>query len=383
MSRPEDRRYQNLILYVGLLLSVFLTGHCVAAQEGIAGIRVHGPGTPPQLEFACCEHGLNEMQTLFAQPGVTSLIKSLHATIAVPTSDFSSQRANVVRSLNQQGVGVVGWILLDKEQGPYLSADNVSQAVARVDAFEKWTGDYGLRWVAVGLDIEPDFAPLAQLRTHRWRLIGTLLRRSLNFHRMATARKAYSNLIEHIRSHGYPVQIYQMPYLAAERSVHSSLLDRLLGTVDSDGDVDYRMLYTSFARPVGAGMIWSLGPHAQAIAIGSTDGDGTPGVASGPLNWNESSRDLIVASHFTRQIGIYDLEGCVRQHFLSRLLSFDWNQSVVIPEQSVRRAALFGFVIRSMLWIASNLVYLVAAGLLLVGWLLRRRHSGRKSKVDR
>src|ERR1700691_2494953 len=125
MSRPDNGRYRNFILYVGLLFSVFLTGHSLPAQKGTAGIRVHGPGSAPHLEFACCEHGLDEMQTLFAQPGVTSLIKSLHATIAVPTSDFSSQRANVVRSLNQQGVGVVGWILLDKEQGPYLTTDNV------------------------------------------------------------------------------------------------------------------------------------------------------------------------------------------------------------------------------------------------------------------
>jgi len=373
MSRRETRCDRSFtLLCVGLLLSAPLTRDRALAQETTAGIRVPGPGIVPQLEFACCEHGLDEMRGLFAKPGVLSLIKNLHATVAIPTSDFSSQRADVVRSLNQQGIPVVAWILLDTDQGPYLTIDNVSQAVARVGAFERWTSDYGLRWVAVGLDIEPDFAELAQLHNHRWRLIATLFQRSLNLRRIANARKAYSALVEHIRSLGYPVQIYQMPYIPAERSVHSSLPDRLLGTVDLDGDVDYLMLYTSFARPIGAGMIWSLGPHAQAIAIGNTDGGGTPGTANGPLDWNEFSRDLIVASHFTRQIGVYDLEGCVRQNFLSHLLTLDWSQSVIVSERSVRQARRFGFVTRSVLWVASNLVYLIVAGLLLSGWLLWR-----------
>ncbi len=384
MRHPENRCGWNFaLLYAGLLLSVILAGDCASAQEGTAGIRVQGPGIAPQLEFACCEHGLDEMQGLFAQPSVINLIKSLHATIAIPTPDFSPQRAEVVRSLNQQGIPVVGWIILPSGQGTYLTTDNVSQAVARVDAFEQWSSDHDLRWVAVGLDIEPDSAMLAQLRNHRWRLMGMLLRRSLNLRRIANARKSYLSLVDHIRSRGFPVQIYQMPYVAAERSVHSSLPDRLLGTVDLAGDVDYLMLYTSVVRPIGVGMIWSLGPHAQAIAIGNTDADGAPGIAGGPLDWNEFSRDLIVASHFTRHIGVYDLEGCVRQGFLSRLLTFDWSQLVILPDQSVRRAARLGFLARSVLWIASNLVYLVAAGFLLTGCLLWRRHSRRKSKAGR
>lgn len=63
-------------------------------------------------------------------------------------------------------------------------------------------------------------------------------------------------------------------------------------------------------------MISSLGANARAIAIGSVDGDTSPGTSNGPLDWNEFFRDLIVASHFTTQIGAYDLEGCVHKGFL-------------------------------------------------------------------
>ena len=46
-----------------------------------------------------------------------------------------------------------------------------------------------------------------------------------------------------------------MPYIPAERSAHSSILDRLLGTVDVRGNREYLVLYTNVARLVGAGMI--------------------------------------------------------------------------------------------------------------------------------
>jgi hypothetical protein len=92
-----------------------------------------------------------------------------------------------------------------------------------------------------------------------------------------------------------------MPYIPAEQSVHSTLLDRLLGTVDVRGDQEYLMLYTSFERPVGAGMIWSIGRSTQAISIGSTDGDSAAGSGAGPLNWDEFSRDLIVAKRICHQ----------------------------------------------------------------------------------
>jgi hypothetical protein len=384
MKRSVNRCLSHFaLLSVCLFLGACHVRNQAAAQESSGGIPVQGPGVAPHLAFACCDQSVEQMQALFAQPGVVSVLKELHATVAVPTLDFSPQRADVVRLLNQQGVPVVGWIVLSSEQGSFLTADNVSQAASRVAGFEKWTSDHDLKWVAVGLDIEPNFVELAQLRNHRWRLIATLLRRSLNGGRIVRARQAYSTLIDEIRSRGYPVQIYQMPYIPEERSMHSSLPDRLLGTVDVRGDQDYVMLYTSFARPVGAGMIWSLGPHAQDIAIGSTDGDAPPGIAGGPLDWNEFSRDLIVASHFTRQIGVYDLEGCVRQGFLPRLLTMNWSQSVIIPAESVRRAARLGFIVRSVLWIDSNLIYLLTTGLLLIGWLLWRRSIRKKTREDR
>ena len=377
-SAWHRRLYSSLVQF---LFVAVLNGVCFASADTSTAIRVQGSGVPPHLTFACCERGIAEMQSLFADPGLILSLHKLQATVAIPILDFTAPRAEVVRHLYREGIPIVAWIVLPKEQGYYLTADNEAEAATWVDSFEQWTRQQGLHWAAVGLDIEPNVADLAQLRGHPWRLFSKLLGRSMDAGRIRRARKAYSTLIDSIRARGYVVQTYQMPYIPAERRVHSTLLDRLLGTVYARGDEDYVMLYTSNARPVGAGMIWSLGPGDQGIVIGSTDGDGVPGSGNGPLDWNEFSRDLIVASHFTERIGVYDLEGCVRQGFLTPLLTVDWNGSVEIPAASIQRARRFGVLIRSALWIGSNLSYLIpSAFFLIVICIWWRRRVARKRR---
>jgi len=352
----------------------------VAAQAP-TGIRVQGPGSSPDIGFACCDKGVEEMQSLFADRNVIPSLNELHAEVAVAILDFAPERTAVVRRLNQAGIRVIAWIMLPKEEGYYLNADNSPAAMARIAAFEKWTAENRLKWAAVGLDIEPNFAELAALKTHRWHLIITLIRRSLDGTRIERARTEYSRLIAELQSRGYAVQTYQMPYLPAEHSVRSTLLDRLFGTVDVHGNEEYLMLYTNVARPIGAAMIWSLGRGAQGIAVGSTDGETPPGVGSGPLDWDEFSRDLIVASHYSRQLGVYDLEGCVHQGFLPRLKTMDWNKSVVIPAESVRRAEHLGLILRAVLWTSSHILYLIGATLALCAWFVWRRRVRKKKRI--
>jgi hypothetical protein len=159
------------------------------------------------------------------------------------------------------------------------------------------------------------------------------------------------------------------------------LLDRLLGTVDVRCDQEVWMLYTSHAPPpVGAALIWKLGPDAQAIAIGVTDGD--PRANPAVLDWSRFSRDLIVAGHFTHLIGVYNLEGCVRQGFLSRLKTMNWNQSVTIPADAMRRADHRLLLLGGILWISSHFLYLVIMLVLIIALIVWRRRI-RKMKRRR
>jgi len=376
--RPNIFGLARTLLFSCIYHSAVLSA--VAAQAP-AGIRVQGPGSSPEIGFACCDKGVEEMQSLFADQNVIPSLNELHAEVAVAILDFAPERTAVVRRLNQAGIRVIAWIMLPKEEGYYLNADNSPAAMARIAAFEKWTAENGLKWAAVGLDIEPNFAELAALKTHRLHLMITLIRRSLDGKRIERARAEYSRLIAELQSQGYAVQTYQMPFLPAEHSARSTLLDRLFGTVDVHGNEEYLMLYTNVARPVGAAMIWSLGRGAQGIAVGSTEGETPPGVGSGPLDWDEFSRDLIVAGHYSRQLGVYNLEGCVRQGFLPRLKTMDWNKSVVIPAESVRRAERLGLILRTVLWTSSHILYFISATLALCAWIVWRRRVRKKKRI--
>ena len=376
----HSHRFILGVLRAGLFLNIC---YCVSVPVLVAMpptvVNVQGPAVPPNLGFACCDQGIEEMQALFNNDDVIADLKDLHAEVAIPILDFSPERAAAVHRLNQAGIPVIAGLLLPKE-GYYLSADNEPVAELRFAAFDAWSRNQGLRWNGVGLDIEPNFAELATLRSHPWRLFTTLLWRAVDLQRMRRAKRAYSALIANMRAQGYFVQTYQLPILPVERRAHSSLLDRLLCTVDVRGDQEVLMLYTSYAPlSVGAAIIWKLGPDAQAIAIGVTDGD--PRANPAVLNWSRFSRDLIVAGHFSHLIGVYNLEGCVRQGFLSRLKTMNWNQSVTIPADAIRRADHRLLLLRFILWISSHFLYLAVVPVLLItliAWRWRFHKMKRK-----
>jgi hypothetical protein len=335
-------------------------------------ISVQGSGTQPQLGFACCDQGIAQMQELFAHSDVVADLKSLHAQVAVAIADFSPERAKVIRMLNQQQIPVIAAVMLQTKDGPYFNADDVGEAPAQIAAFEKWTQDNGLRWAAVGIDIEPNFGELAALKNHPWRLVTTFVPNAFDSERMQRAQEAYSALIQHIQSQGYPVETYTLPYGPVEQMVHTTVVDRMLGTVDVKGDENDLMIYTSYARPVGSAIILDLGPDAQGIIVGITDGPPPAGSGFGPLDWDEFSSDLIVASHLTHHVGVYNLEGCVQQGFLLRLRTFDWGRTLVIPASSVSRAHRHVRAFEIALWTLAHLLYFIAAIFLFTIWVFWR-----------
>jgi uncharacterized membrane protein (DUF4010 family) len=87
-----------------------------------------------------------------------------------------------------------------------------------------------------------------------------------------------------------------------------------------------------------------------------------------------------VAHRFSEPVGIYSLDGCVRQGFISRLKTVDWNQPMIIPGASVAKAAKFRRVIFAVLWVGSHFIYLVASFLLAIALLVRAIVRRRRQK---
>jgi hypothetical protein len=115
------------------------------------------------------------------------------------------------------------------------------------------------------------------------------------------------------------------------------------------------MLYSSFLRSVGPGMIWSYGPEASAIAVGSTGGapdiPGHPQVPS--LGWGELERDLLLASTFCDDLYIHSLEGCVGHGFFERISSIGW-EGQAGPPDSARRASGIRGLLTAALWTSAH-----------------------------
>jgi hypothetical protein len=328
---------------------------------------------PPRLTFAC-ELDPARLAALFADSLVTDDLLALGARVALMCSDFSDERAEVVRRLNAAGIPVVGIPLLPLAEGYYFTADNADLAARCYEEWAVWTGRHELVWDGVGLDIEPDARFYLQIMDGPWGLLPMLAPRLFDRARPARSKSAYRELVERIRAGGWLVENYQFPLIADERQAGSTLLQRL-ALVDVATDREVWMLYSSFMRALGPGLIWAYGPETSAIAVGTTGGGpDIPGSPQMPtLSWQELARDLRLARHFSDQILIHSLEGCVWQGFLPRLRSFEW-VDVEAPPDGARAAEALRRSLRAVLWASAHPrpVLGITAALAWLAWRWRK-----------
>jgi hypothetical protein len=342
-----------------------------AQSDDATGVTVQNEGDArPYLVFACDNHP-DQFPSLFT-PDLIADLKSLGAGVALSTIDFSPARTQLAEQLNAAGIPIHAVIAVPSDQGYYANAGNAPEVLRNFTAFDEWTGENKLKWQAVGLDIEPNLSEFAAARDHKLQLAGLFLRRAFDGQQVARAREVYSSIIREMQSRGYSVETYQFPLIADERAAHSTVLERLLGLVDVRGNDEALMIYTSFNHKLDSAMIWEYGPDAQVIAVGSTasSGDTATDAAFPPLNWEQFSRDLIVARHFSPTIGVYNLEGSVKQGFITRLKTLNWNEPVVIPSAALTSAARLRRLAHLGLWLASRTIYIAAVVLLIFAWLV-------------
>jgi len=328
----------------------------------------------PRLTFFC-ELPADRLATLFADSDVVDDLCALQASVSLGLLDLSAERAAVVRRLNQAGIPLVAWQLLPQSQGYWFNVGNAPLAVARYREFKAWTAEHQLEWAGVGLDIEPDIREAGVLSFGRL-VTSVLLRRLFDTAQLQRARQIYAGLVTQIRADGYLADSYQLPVIADERRVGSTLLQRLGGVVDLEVDREVLMLYSSLLRPLGAGLLWSYAQEAQSVGLGVTGGgvDVPELQRLAPLTWDEFERDLCIAWHWNADIHIFSLEGCVQQGFLSRLRQFDWRRPAARPA-TAGQAERLRRLLRAGLWASAHPLWILAGAGALI-WLLahlRRR----------
>lgn len=327
----------------------------------------------PPLTFFC-ELDEKPLRELFQKPGLIDELKALEARIGLGLRDLSAGRAEVVQLLNRHEIPVTAWLLLPQEKGYWFNIDNVSDAAAFYGSFRNWTDAHQLKWDHIGLDIEPDIRFMESLSANPLKSIAAVVRQYRPKAPFRQAVSQYQDLVAAIHSDGYRVETYQFPLIRDERLARSQILGRSLGLVDLAVNREVYMLYSSFYPDWGEGILWSYARHAQAVAVGITGGGIVMENLASPdaLTWEQLVRDLSIASHFTRHVYVFSLEGCVQHGYLKRLAELREEIPLPVRPASFGKINLLRFMGRTALRMVSrSLLYLgllaaVVAALILI-----------------
>jgi len=310
--------------------------------------------TIPKITFFC-ELEADQLSDVFTDQIINDLL-AMDASISLGLLDLSLHRVELIKKLNQAGVPVIAWLLLPKSQGYWFNLDNVDDAQARLMEFLEWTEEHRLIWDGIGLDIEPDIRDFMRFTQDRRQLLSEAVRRIFNFHRFRTAKRKYLELSAQIHAEGYRIDSYQFPIIEDERQAQATILQRVAGLIDLPVDREVWMLYSSFLRPHGAGVIASYAPQAQSIGLGSTGGGVELDIVEQkPLSWQEFSRDLRLGWFYCEDIHIFSLEGCLQQGFFERLKGFSWGDPILTPDESRLRVDRWRWTLRIALWFIDHL----------------------------
>lgn len=330
-----------------------------------------------------CELRAAELKKLFEDRFVFDDLKTLNAGISLGILDLSLERANVVKKLNRLGIPVTAWLLLPEEQGYWFNLGNYVEAAARYQEFKIWSEQNQLEWDAVGLDIEADINEFREMSDQAGSVLQKALKRLRDTKGYRLAKKAYEALVAQIHADGYLVESYHFPLIVDDRDAKSTVIQRTAGLVDVAVDREVLMLYSSFFRPHGHSVLWSYAQNSQAIGIGNTGGGVQVGALENVpyLSWQEFATDLRLARRSGKPIYVFSLEGCVKQDFLPRLVTFDWQAEVNIPPTalvSAGRGSLHG-----LLWLVERPFVLLAGLAGVIGTVLMIKSQGKSKRAGK
>ena len=268
-----------------------------------------------------------ELLGLLSRPGVARLLRQSSAAVSMAMLDLGEARRRAVSLLNDNAVPVTAWLVLDREDGYWLTADNPALARRQYRRVRGWAWRHDLALEAVGLDIEIPLDDSVALMEQGSRALWRLVRRRRSVEKVKGAARQYAGLVEEIRGDGLRTETYQYFMILDDRLARSTLLQRVLGIVDLSADREVLMLYRStLPGLLGELLVDAFGPEAGGIGVGITGG----GVEALQGFFQRRELDLpglLVelrrARRHTRHVYVFSLEGCVDGGYLEELCRAD------------------------------------------------------------
>jgi hypothetical protein len=290
--------------------------------------------------------------------------------------DLSAVRAEHVRALNRAQVPVVAWLTRDEtESQRFYRFSDGDAVVARYQEFQAWSIQNGLRWAALGLEIEPDLHDAVHFDGEPHIDTNALIRRVADHWHIESATAQFQALFAQMRADGHTIELYELPFVRDDRVSGSTLARRLLGLPNVSADQSVVRLYSSMTRPYGSGLIANYAPEFSAVAIGDLHADGL----HQPLAITELMRDLAhVAACRVPHIYIAGLSVTQMPEVATQVARGEWLRAVAPPlDDNQQRVSRMRAGLRALLWAGARpavLLPLLIPVLLLIRRMLRAPH---------
>ncbi len=306
--------------------------------------------------------------------------------VCMAVRDTSDVRASVVRQLNRRRIPVIAWIVPD-EHAPMRDYRMHDAAAfdARYQHIQQWSISHGLRWDAIGVDIEPDIRDTVRFGDEPKVDYQTLIQRFGNRWHIDDATRAYHAVMERIHTDGHQSESYEVPFVRDDRVSQSTVARRLLGLPDVDAHQTVVRLCSSTARPYGPGLIATYAPEYTAVIIGNVD-DGAD--TNHPLSLAELLRDVAhVSACGIKHIYITEMAHIFAQGWHEHIAQPTWRrQPPPVADETHRQVARMRAGLRALLWAGARpavLLPLLIPVLLLVRRMLRHETASHASASER
>lgn len=306
--------------------------------------------------------------------------------VCMAIRDTSDLRAEIVRQLNRRRIPVVAWIVPDEHASARDYRMHDAGAFSeRYRHIHQWSVAQGLRWDAIGIDIEPDIRDTVRFGDDPKVDYQTLIQRFGNRWHIDEATTQYQSVMARIHADGYQSESYEVPFVRDDRVSQSTVARRLLGLPNLAAHHTVVRLCSSAARPYGPGLIATYAPEYSAVIIGTVD-DGND--ANHPLSLAELLRDVAhVAACGVKRIYITEMAHIFANGWHEHIAQPTWwRQPLPVADENHRQVARMRAGLRALLWAGARpavLLPLLIPVLLLVRRMLRHETASHASASER
>jgi hypothetical protein len=275
-----------------------------------------------------------ELVQLFKDSTLIPNLQAIHGEIRMGTLDLTSERAGIVKKLNEAGIPVVAWVVLTEEDGYFSNSINADLSKKRYQEIKNWANQNQLKFKAIGFDFEIDMNDLKLAKLNPLKLVYKMFTRLYDDdNNLKLAKLKYDTLMAQVKADGYAVEGYYMPYINDEVANGTSSIQKMARFIRYETGNDIPMLYSSL-NGNGDGMLKLYGAdiHLYAAGLGSTGG----GIdTSGLLTYERLVHDMNVAFKTVKEVHIFSLEGAVKSGMLSKLLSYKYDSTVAYDQNEI------------------------------------------------